>query len=520
MNGMAERNPIALSSALLCGGERLDPCLCIERLPVVDPDYSGTVIPPNMAPLNFVIREDAARYRVRIFAAGGDTIRIAAGGPSGRVVIPTTAWGRLLRANRGGTLTFEIYGKKGGRWTRYHPVENRIAPDTIDGWLVYRKILGYKSIPDMEIRQRSLGCFEDRTVLSNRTVSTRSLACINCHSFRGNAPDDMIIHMRGEGQGMLLASGGRVEKIDTRTTFNRGPASYASWHPSGEFIAFATMKVNQTLHSTGEPRVVLDEASDLIIYNVKTNTVSTHPAIADPGRMETLPEWSPDGRFLYFCSAPQPVKADDAFYADLGYRTIKYDVMRISFDGASGAWGVPETLVSSRQNGLSNVQPKVSPDNRFLLFVTMPWSYFAVYSDESDLWLMDLAARRCRRLDEVNSSSAESFHSWSANGRWFVFSSRRRDGICGLPYFAFVDTAGGVSKPFLLPQKDPAFYETLLKSFNVPVLVSGPIRDGWRALSRAAAGADAGKTVLLDPRVPVDGMGGASVRTMGGGYAP
>ncbi|MBN2188554.1 MAG: PD40 domain-containing protein [Chitinispirillaceae bacterium] len=513
----------AASSAVLCGGETFSSCPRIERPPAIDPDYSGTVVPPNIAPMNFMIREDASRYRVHIFTEAGDTIRVTANGPSAKVVIPQAQWRTLLRANRGRTLTIAVYEKRGGRWSPYHPIVNRIAGDTVDGWLVYRKILGYKSIPDMEIRQRSLAGFDDRTVLDNRTLSTKSMACINCHSFRNNAPDDMIIHLRGEGQGMLLASGNRVQKIDTRTEFNKGPASYSSWHPSGELIAFATMKVNQTLHSTGEPRVVLDEASDLIIYNVATNTMSTHPSIADPGRMETLPEWSPDGRFLYFCSAPGPEKADDSFYTNLGYREIKYDIMRVSFDMTADAWGVPETLVSSRQNGLSNVQPKISPDGRFLLFVTMPWSYFAVYSDESDLWMMDLATRAprsCRRLDNVNSTSTESFHSWSSNGRWFVFNSRRRDGICGLPYFAFVDTAGSVSKPFLLPQRDPAFYETWLKSFNVPVLVSGPVRAGWRKLGRAVDDQAAGKAVRLDPRVPLEGMTGASARVMTGAYVP
>jgi hypothetical protein len=510
----------AVSSALLCGAERSASCSRIERLPVIDPDYSGIVIPPNIAPLNFMIRENAPRYRVQIYAGSGDTIRVAAAGPSAKVVIPPAEWRKLLRANRGRTLTIDVYEKKDGRWSRYHPVTNRIAADTVDGWLVYRKILGYKSIPEMDIRQRSLAGFDDRTVLNNRTMSVKSLACINCHSFRNNAPDDMIIHLRGEMQGMLLASGGRVQKIDTRTEFNKGPASYASWHPSGELIAFATMKVNQTLHSIGEPRVVLDEASDLIIYNVRTNTITTHPSIADPGRMETLPEWSPDGSALYFCSAPRPEKADDAFYTNLGYRRIKYDIMRVSFDMTTGAWGAPETVVSSRQNGLSNVQPKISPDGRFLLFVAMPWSYFAVYSDESDLWMMDLSTRAFRRLDNVNSASTESFHSWSSNGRWFVFNSRRRDGMCGLPYFAFVDTAGSVSRPFLLPQRDPAFYETQLKSFNVPVLVSGPVRVGWRELSRAAGGAAAEKKVLFDPRVPLDGMTGASARAEASGYAP
>ena len=265
--------------------------------------------------------------------------------------------------------------------------------------------------------------------------------------------------------------------------------------------------------------MVLDEASDLIIYNVDSNLIFTDPVIADPRRMETLPEWSPDGRWLYFCSAPQPEKADEAFYVNLKYRDIKYDIMRVPFDIVTGKWGALDTVVSSRQTGLSNVQPKISPDGRFMLFVTMPYSYFAVYSDQSDLWLLDLSSRRFRRLDEVNSASTESFHSWSSSGGWFVFNSRRRDGMCGLPYFARVDTAGYVSKPFLLPQKDPSFYETCLKSFNVPVLVKGPVRAGWRELSRAAGDPAAMRKARFKSELEA-GLPDAPARAAADGYVP
>jgi len=500
-----------MAGAVVFRGEKIVTYSRIQRLPVIDPDYSGTVIPPNIAPLNFVINENAPHYRVKIYAATGDTIQIH----TGRVHIPVAKWKKLLQLNRNRMLTIDIYEKRNGRWYRFNSITNLISSDEVDGYLVYRKILGYKSIPEMAIRQRTLGSFDDRTVLNNRTLSTKAMACINCHSFCNNKPDNMIIHMRGEGQGMLLVTDKKVVKIDTRTKFNKGPASYASWHPSGQLIAFAVMKVTQMLHSVDDPRVVFDEASDLLIYNVKSNLISTHPSIADPRRMETLPEWSPDGRYLYFCSAPRPEKVDDAFYTNLKYREIKYDLMRVPFDIATGTWGPLDTMVSSRQTGLSNVQPKISPDGRYLLFVMMPYSYFAVYNDESDLYLLDLSNRTCRRLDNVNSNSTESFHSWSSNSRWFVFNSRRRDGLCGCPYFAHIDTAGNVSKPFILPQKDPAFYTTCLKSFNVPVLTSEPVKTDWRDLSKAAK-----KIAQLDPKVPLDGISGASARKTADSYVP
>jgi len=505
--------------ALQLRHEKISSYSQVDRVAKIDPDYSGIAIPPNIAPLNFVVKENAVKYCVKISCKQGDTIVVQSRKPG--IEIPFDKWKKLLQTNRGGTLTIDIYAKtQNGNWQKFNSITNKISTYDIDGFLVYRKILGYQAIPDMSIRQRSLATFDDKIVLSNSTLFTSKLSCINCHSFCNYKANDMIIHMRGSDQGMLLVQNKKVVKIDTRTKFNKTPASYAAWHPSGKLIAFAVMKVNQVLHSVEDPRVVFDESSDIIIYNVETNSVSSYPSIADPKRLETLPEWSPDGKYLYFCSAAQPEKIDEAFYAHLQFKEIKYDIMRIPFDIATGKWGALDTVLLSQTTKMSNVQPKISPDGRYLLFVTTPYSYFAGYNDSSDLCMMDLSTRIYKRLDNVNSKFAESFHSWSSNGKWFVFNSRRRDGICGSPYFSFVDTDGSVSKPFILPQKDPAFYDTYLKSFNVPVLVSEPVNVDWREISKAANNTKAEKIAQLDSKVNIDALSGATVKGQGNGGTP
>jgi len=75
----------------------------------------------------------------------------------------------------------------------------------------------------------------------------------------------------------------------------------------------------------------------------------------------------------------------------------------------------------------------------------------------------------------VNSSETESYHSWSSSSRWFVFSSRRIDGLYTRPYIAYIDENGNAAKPFLLPQRDPNFYDEFMKSFNIPEFTKGPM---------------------------------------------
>jgi hypothetical protein len=84
------------------------------------------------------------------------------------------------------------------------------------------------------------------------------------------------------------------------------------------------------------------------------------PAIALPDRNETWPAWSPDGRYLYYCSARLlPIEQ---------FFNVRYDLMRMGYDIEHDRWGEPMVVVSAQQAGGSICQPKVSPDGRFVLF--------------------------------------------------------------------------------------------------------------------------------------------------------
>ena len=74
-----------------------------------------------------------------------------------------------------------------------------------------------------------------------------------------------------------------------------------------------------------------------------------------------------------------------------------------------------------------------------------------------------------RPLKEVNSDNTEAFHNWNVNSHWFVFASRRGDGLYTRLYLASIDDKGRVSKPFLLPQQNPwEYYDNSVYSYNIP----------------------------------------------------
>ncbi len=472
------------------GAVDMESAVVAGRAPRIRPDYSDAVIPPNIAPLNFQIDEPGTEYRVRIRAARGSTIDVAS--RNGSIVVPLTRWQRLLSDNRGRKLDFEVCVRRpDGQWTRFNPVVNTIAGADIDRYLFYRLIKPiYIVRVNVAIHQRDVQTYEESVVVSNQSFGSGG-GCVNCHTFAPNHPDQMILHSRGSGDisarsGMVVVRQGRVTKVDTRTLVqaaesDRGRvtkslAGYTAWHPNGRLAAFVAGDMIQFFHAVGENRDVFNRESDLALYHADSNSVTTTPQISQGDRVETFPTWSPDGRYLYFCSTdPLPVER---------HREVRYDLMRISYEADTQRWGEVEPVLLAKDTGLSITEPRVSPDGRWLLFCMSEYGEFPVFQPSSDLYLMDLKTRSHTRL-AINSPRSESWHSWSSNSRWIVFASKRVDGTFARLYFSFVDGQGRVHKPVLLPQKDPTFYDRFLKTYNAPELSRAPAPATQRALVEA-----------------------------------
>ena len=161
---------------------------------------------------------------------------------------------------------------------------------------------------------------------------------------------------------------------------------------------YSINKVTQFFHAGGmEVRDVVDLDSALVCYQVESHKAITPKELADKDRLETYPAWSPDGKYLYFCSAPVLWK-DRSTVPPENYDKVKYDLRRIPYDLATDQWGKAETVLSAAQTGQSILLPRISPDGRFLLFCMCHYGCFPVYQPSSDLYLMDLATRQYRKL--------------------------------------------------------------------------------------------------------------------------
>lgn len=292
------------------------------------------------------------------------------------------------------------------------------------------------------------------------------------------------------GSSAILAHNGQTHKIGTKF-------GYTTWHPSGKIAAYSINKVRQFFHNAGsEVRDVIDIDSAICYYDIESKTAKTAEALKLKDRLETYPVWSADGKYLYYCSAPKP-GGDDKQLPPENFDKIKYDLMRISYDIKSDKWGEPETVLSAEKTGLSILLPRVSPDGRFLLFTMCNYGCFPIFQPSSDLYLMDLRNGDYRKL-EINSEHSDSWHSFSNNGRWIAFSSKRQGGLYTRTFFSYMDQNGKVYKPFIMPQKDPEFYDSFLKTYSVPELITGPIKVKHRTLARAVRSSE-----MIEVQLPI-----------------
>jgi hypothetical protein len=480
--------------------------------PRMSPDYSSAVVPPNIAPLNFAVLEPGTAFWVDIEGEQGGRLRVSS--TDGRMSIPLTGWRALLAANPQGAITFRVsVRREDGGWEAFAPFSVTVATEPVDEYVVYRSFdVIYDAWTRMRLCQRRLTDFSRAVVLDNDSFDQ---GCMNCHAFLHNSPDRFVFHMRSGqvnyGAAMVLVDDGTATKIDTRTERTPRPAAFTTWHPSGRLVAFSFNKFRQFFHaSRGEVRDAYDLDSDIALYLFDEQRVTSSPRIADPDRLESFPCWSADGRYLYYSSAPL-LWAGDPGRPPKRWHDCRYDLARIAYDPESGEWGEVETVLSAVEIGKSITQPRVSPDGRFVAVCISDYSTFPTFQPSSDIHLVDLETGELRRL-ECNSDLSESWHSWSSNGRWLAFTSKRGDGLFARIYLSHIDEEGRAGVPFVIPQADPADHTLNIDVCQLPELVIGPLPIRGEKLARVVRSSE-----WVTGELP---MTGASPQAEDGSAAP
>lgn len=454
----------------------------INANPVIYPDYSNSSIPWNIAPLNFNIKENADNFICEARSHKGKSF-VCIGE---KVHWDIEKWKKLLDANKGDTLYIDVYVNRGNSWYKYRTIKNFIAPEAIDNYISYRLIEpSYATYERMTINQRNITNFEEKVLFSNIPLSANDDGqCINCHSFQNyNKTKRFQFHVRQYKGGTVFVTSKGIKKVNLKTSYTISAGVYPAWHPTKNIIAYSVNNTHQSFYAKNKDKVeVFDAQSDLILYDVDKNEIQT--IANDTTELETFPSWSPDGKYLYYVAAKYPDSLSSKNKIILKYKDIRYNIYRKSFDANTFKFGPAEMVFNASSINKSATFPRISPDNKYLLFTLADYGTFHIWHKSSDLKLINLKTGALSAMTEINSPDVESYHSWSSNGSWIIFSSRRDDGSYTRPYMSYFKN-GKATKPFILPQKEPDFYKALFKSYNIPEFMVEPATVSQRELMNA-----------------------------------
>ncbi len=184
-------------------------------------------------------------------------------------------------------------------------------------------------------------------------------------------------------------------------------------------------------------------------YSRETGKLQTLPGADDPNYVQTSAFWSPDGKYLVYSRAvardPYPPVHTRALYAnDPNETQVQYDLYRVPFNDGKG--GKAERVVGASENGMSNNFPKVSPDGKWIVFVRNKNGL--LMRPDSHLYIVPFEGGQERML-HCNLKVMNSWHSWSPNGRWLVFSSKTPS-LYTQMYLTHIDENGNDSPAILI----------------------------------------------------------------------
>lgn len=465
---------LALTILLLAACSRqVEPAKQLSKLPDIFPDYVGVTIPCNIAPMNFQLNK-AENLQTQLIISNGETT-FQVKGRHGNFDIPQGKWKELLAKSasqqKPHDITFTVCYKADDVWTAYKPFTMTVVPDSIDPWLAYRLIPpGYGIWNAMGIYQRCLENFTEKAIIENRLTEYN---CMNCHSFQNGNPDKMSLHIRGRHGGSILWNNPSISKIEPQMPEGLKGIAYAHWHPTHDLITYASDRVAQSFYANHRNRIeVYDTRSDVVVYDTRTGIAHTAPYLSDPAVWETFPAFSADGKTIYWSAAdtvasPYPIHYDQAHFS----------IMRADFDPETCTFSEKCDTFLNAGTTTSFAYPRESPDGRWMVYNKFDYGYFPINHKEGDLYLRDMLTGESRPMTEVNSPDAESYHTWSRNSRWLVFSSRRMDGLFVRAYFTYISPEGRCTKPFVLPQRRPKhYYDNQFNSYNIPEFITGEVK--------------------------------------------
>jgi len=441
-----------------------------------DPPPSGEIDPRAVADSNEVYQPTAYQASAKTWTPTAEiwaAIKQRSMGEPARITISGFHSGEATSPLSQARITMTTSTDPVGAPIFYRDVP--LAPSATEDGVI--KPLSEAVVPMIAWRLRDISKPDSRLLL------TDMLNCTNCHSF---SADGKTLGMdldgpKGDKGAYIIAPVAKQMVIEQKhviswNSFPDKPKDHktigflSQMSPDGQF-AVTTLNESVFVSNFWDYKflqVFYPTRGILGYYRRATGEIKALPGADDPRYVHCDPAWAPDGKYLVFARAaavdpyppgrPRPTHANDA-----AETPVQYDLYRLPFNDGLG--GQPKPVEGASRNGMSNNFPKVSPDGKWIVFVQCRNGQ--LLRPDSKLWIVS-SSGGTPRLMRCNTSRMNSWHSFSPNSRWLVFSSKANTPYTEM-FLTHIDEQGNDSPPILIPQSTAANRAVNLPEFvNIP----------------------------------------------------
>ena len=396
-------------------------------------------------------------------------------------------WENLKKSSIDKEIKISIIGVNNSDLISEAVVHISTSKDSVNAPIFYRDVpLPFRfALQNLDrIRYRLCDISQDK---ASKIMLEKLPVCGNCHSFTADGKTIGMDVDYANDKGSYVISDIEKEtdltldKIITWSDYKRedGQATFgllSQISPGGRYVASMVKDRSIFIAKDGDiaySQLFFPIKGIIVIYDRKTKKMFSLKGADNPKYCQANPNWSPDGKYLIFARAKAyhsdkveryktaviPAKAAEEFLK--GEKEYKYDLYKIPFNNGKGGKAVP--LKGASQNGKSNFFARISPDGKWIVFTQA--ENFMLLQPDSKLMIIPAEGGEARELN-CNSSNMNSWHSWSPNSRWLVFSSKKRGAYTQM-YLTHIDNNGN--------DTPPVFLENIMlpkRAVNIPEFVN------------------------------------------------
>lgn len=452
------------------------------KLAIVSP-YDGSLFPRDIASPTIAWTDDDPRSRFWMvclkFENGRNPLFVLT---DTRTWTPEeTIWESIKTHSKAQKVVLSVYGLADtttGAVLSGQSISLQTSTDAVGDAVFYRQIplpfaLAGKSFEKTRWRLGDISSYgRPATVMEGISV------CASCHAFSADGKKLSMEYNFGNDNGAQFITEVRKEIVLGKedmfswSDFPRGgliPPTrglFGRMSPSGRFAAASVNEISYAavMDDLAYSQLFFPTYGVIAIYDSENGSIKLLPGASDTSLVQANPTWSQDEKSLFFCRA----KTKNEVHKDIRnvgtvyekrdihqlneLYNIQFDIYRVPFNDGNG--GTPEPLTGAAGNGMSNYFPRSSPDGRWIVF-TRSRSGIMLQPD-SELWIVPAEGGEAKRM-RCNRPTFNSWHSWSSNGRWLLFSSKVNGPYTEI-FITHVDENGEDTPPVLLSRfNDPGY---------------------------------------------------------------